>query len=92
MKLILAAFLTLPALAQMTPQTREAIDQAVTKIVAKSGIASASIAIVQDGKLAYAQAYGFADLETKKPATPAMRLQDRFQQQTDHRDRHSAAE
>jgi len=73
MKLILAAFLTLPALAQMTPQTREAIDQAVTKIVAKSGIASASIAIVQDGKLAYAQAYGFADLETKKPATPAMR-------------------
>jgi CubicO group peptidase (beta-lactamase class C family) len=71
--LFLTFLLTIRALAQMTPQTREAIDQAVAKVVAKSGIASASIAIVQDGKLAYAQAYGFADLETKKHATPAMR-------------------
>jgi CubicO group peptidase (beta-lactamase class C family) len=74
MKLIIvASLLTTCAFAQITPETRSAVDQAVTKVIAKSGIASASIAIVKDGKLAYAQAYGFADLESKKAATPAMR-------------------
>jgi CubicO group peptidase (beta-lactamase class C family) len=74
MKLIIfASLLTTCAFAQITPETRSAVDQAVTKVIAKSGIASASIAIVKDGKLAYEQAYGFADLESKKAATPAMR-------------------
>jgi CubicO group peptidase (beta-lactamase class C family) len=74
MKLLLSlSLLTISASAQITPETKSAIDQAVTKVVAKAGSASASIAIVKDGKLSYAQAYGFSDLESRKSATPAMR-------------------
>jgi len=32
-----------------------------------------TIAVVKDGKIAYARAYGNANLETKTPATPQMR-------------------
>ena len=42
-------------------------------ILAKTGAPSASVAVVRDGKLVYANAYGFAKLEPKTPATPQMR-------------------
>ncbi|HUR37178.1 MAG TPA: serine hydrolase domain-containing protein [Terriglobales bacterium] len=59
---------------EMLPaETRSAIDKGVEEALAKSGVPSASIAIVKDGKLAYAKAYGIADLSTKKPATTDMR-------------------
>jgi CubicO group peptidase (beta-lactamase class C family) len=52
---------------------RSRIDRAVTDALAKSGAPSASIAVVRNGALAYVQAYGTANLEAKRPATPQMR-------------------
>ena len=76
--LCLAALL---ALASAPASAREAlpaglsakIDKIATGALAKSGVPSASIAVVRDGKLAYAKAYGDARLDPKTPATPAMR-------------------
>ncbi len=41
--------------------------------LAKSEAPSASIAVVQDGKLVYANAYGFAQVDPKRPAEKTMR-------------------
>lgn len=49
------------------------VDRAVPGVLAGSGAPSASVAIVQEGKLAYARAYGLADVASKAPATPQMR-------------------
>ncbi|HET7706581.1 MAG TPA: serine hydrolase [Thermoanaerobaculia bacterium] len=49
------------------------VDKAVIDVLGKSGAPSASIAIVQDGKLAYTRAYGQADVASKTPASPQMR-------------------
>lgn len=49
------------------------IDQSVTEILAKTGVPSASIAIVKDGAVAYLKAYGQGHLDPSVPATPAMR-------------------
>lgn len=62
-----------PAIAQLTPDTLQQVDAIASKVLADTGEASLSIAIVKDGKLAYAQAYGDARLEPRVPATPAMR-------------------
>ncbi len=56
----------------LRPDIQHAIDKAVSDILAQTGAPSASIAVVKDGKLAYAHAYGWADVETHKPATTAM--------------------
>lgn len=70
---VLIALWSVPAFPQMSAANESAIDQAVTKILSKSGIASASIAVVENGRLAYAQAYGFSNLESRQRATTAMR-------------------
>ncbi len=49
------------------------IDKIAHDALAKSGVPSASIAVVRDGKLAYAKAYGHARLDPKTPATSAIR-------------------
>jgi CubicO group peptidase (beta-lactamase class C family) len=49
------------------------IDKIANDALAKSGVPSASVAVVRDGKLAYAKAYGNARLDPKTPATSAMR-------------------
>lgn len=49
------------------------IDKIANDALAKSGVPSASIAVVRDGKLVYAKAYGDARLDPKTPATPSMR-------------------
>jgi CubicO group peptidase (beta-lactamase class C family) len=49
------------------------VDKAVNEILARTGAPSASVAVVRDGKLVYANAYGVARLEPKTPATPQMR-------------------
>jgi len=77
--LIAAVFLALAtATAQqpadsLTADQRAAIDKAATEALKASGTPSASIAVVKDGKLAYARAYGDAKLEPPTPATPEMR-------------------
>src|SRR5690242_2141910 len=57
----------------LSPELRARIDKLATDALAQSGVPSASIAVVKDGKIAYLNAYGLARLEPKTPATPAMR-------------------
>ncbi|MGH8114459.1 MAG: serine hydrolase domain-containing protein [Rhodanobacteraceae bacterium] len=76
--LCLSALLTLasaPAFAQngLPAGLSARIDKIAQDALAKSGVPSASIAVVRDGKLAYVHAYGDARLDPKTPATPAMR-------------------
>jgi D-alanyl-D-alanine carboxypeptidase len=70
-KLLLVLFFVLPLAAQDVP--RAAIDQAVGDVLAKTGAPSVSIAVVRDGRLAYAHAYGNARVEPRMPATTEMR-------------------
>jgi CubicO group peptidase (beta-lactamase class C family) len=71
--LALVATLPLAASAQLAPDTLRAIDAIVTKALQDNAAPSASIAIVKDGKLAYAQAYGLASIDPARQATPQMR-------------------
>lgn len=65
----------LPAHAQSTlsRELRQKIDQAANDVLTRTGVPSASIAIVKDGQTAYLQAYGDARLEPRTPARPEMR-------------------
>src|SRR6267154_270652 len=71
----LLAFAIFPALAQgqLSPDLREKIDKIASEALAKSGVPSASIAIIKNGRLVYVKAYGDARLEPRMPATPEMR-------------------
>jgi CubicO group peptidase (beta-lactamase class C family) len=60
-------------LAQLSPGTGSAIDQAVAKVMAETGAPSASLAIVKDSRLVYVRAYGHARLQPPTPARPEMR-------------------
>ena len=51
----------------------EKIDKVATDTLTRTGVPSASIAIVKDGQIVYVKAYGDARLEPKTPASPQMR-------------------
>ena len=59
------------------PALRARIDRIAAQVLAQTGVPSASVAVVQHGKLVYTQAYGLARIATPTapalPATPAMR-------------------
>jgi D-alanyl-D-alanine carboxypeptidase len=59
------------------PALRAKIDRIAAQVLEQTGVPSASVAIVQHGKLVYTHAYGSARLATGSspaiPATPAMR-------------------
>src|ERR1041385_2028987 len=57
----------------LSPALRSRIDNLATDALAESGVPSASIAVVKDGKIVYLHAYGSARLEPKTPATSEMR-------------------
>jgi D-alanyl-D-alanine carboxypeptidase len=65
----------LPAFAQsqLSSETQAAIDKLATDTLAKTGVPSASVAVVKDGQITYLKAYGDARLEPRVPATPEMR-------------------
>lgn len=65
--------LTLANAQELSPELRGRIDKLANDALAKSGVPSASIAVVKDGKIVYLNAYGSARLEPKTPATSAMR-------------------
>ncbi len=73
---ILAATI-LPAAAQMqstlSAELRQKIDNASNDVLTKTGVPSASVAIVKDGQIAYLHAYGDARLDPQTPAQPEMR-------------------
>ena len=55
------------------PVLRERIDRIASQVLEQTGVPSASIAVVQHGKVVYTHAYGKARLQPPVPATPAMR-------------------
>ena len=57
----------------LAPQLRSSIDEIARSVLQTTGVPSASIAVVQDGKIAYVQAYGNARLDPNMAATSAMR-------------------
>jgi CubicO group peptidase (beta-lactamase class C family) len=61
----------------ISPDLRNRIDRIAAQVLEATGVPSASIAVVQHGKLVYTHAYGFARLATDSapavPATPALR-------------------
>jgi len=59
--------------AQLSQETKDAIDKLATETLTKTGVPSASLAIVKDGQIVYVKAYGDARLEPRTPATPEMR-------------------
>jgi CubicO group peptidase (beta-lactamase class C family) len=55
------------------PALKSRIDRIANQVLEQTGVPSASLAIVQHGKLVYAQAYGLATLQPPIAATPDMR-------------------
>ncbi len=54
-------------------ETQRKIDKLALDLLKKSGVPSASIAVVKDGRLAYVHAYGMANTKTHAPAATTMR-------------------
>ena len=70
---VAALSLALPAAAQTVDAAR--IDAAVASTLKEENAPSASVAVVKDGKIVYARAFGHADLAAGKPATTATRYE-----------------
>jgi CubicO group peptidase (beta-lactamase class C family) len=49
------------------------VDRIAREVLASTGVPSASLAIVKDGRIAYLEAYGDARLDPRTPARPGMR-------------------
>jgi len=63
---------TLPGWAEVPAATASAMDAAAAQVLAATGVPSASVAVVQDGKIAYVKAYGKARLAPAMDAAPEM--------------------
>jgi CubicO group peptidase (beta-lactamase class C family) len=70
---IACAFSPASAQTQLSTDLAEKIDKVANDTLARTGVPSASVAIVKDGQIVYVKAYGDAKLEPKTPATSAMR-------------------
>jgi D-alanyl-D-alanine carboxypeptidase len=57
----------------ISPEVKAKVDAAAEEVLAKTGVPSASIAIVEHGAIVYTHAYGKAKLDPPVAATPAMR-------------------
>ena len=75
--LVAAALTAIPAFAQtdgaFPADLRAGVDRIAREVLAKTGVPSASLAIVKDGRIAYVEAYGDARLDPRTPARPGMR-------------------
>ena len=71
--LVLLCAFPLAAFAQLSQETKDAIDKLATETLSRTGVPSASIAVVKDGQIVYTKAYGDARLEPKTAATSEMR-------------------
>ena len=73
--LVFMILVALPAFGQtlLPPDITEKIDKLAADTLARTGVPSASIAVVKDGQIVYLKAYGDAKLEPKTPATTQMR-------------------
>ncbi len=57
----------------ISPDLRAKIDRIAAQVLQQTGVPSASVAVVQHGRLVYTHAYGLARLQPPKKATPDMR-------------------
>jgi CubicO group peptidase (beta-lactamase class C family) len=71
--LLAASLLHAQVPAPISPRLREKVDATVRQALTTTGVPSASIAIVQNGAIAYLQAYGDGRLDPHTPAQPSMR-------------------
>ena len=75
--LLLAAAVPAQTVDAIDPALRRSIDRIANDVLEQTGVPSASLAVVQHGKLVYTQAYGMARLASDStpamPATPDMR-------------------
>src|SRR5215472_6275115 len=58
---------------QLSAELQQKIDKAASEALSKTGVPSASIAVVKDGQIAYLHAYGNARLDPVIAAKPGMR-------------------
>ncbi|HYX28874.1 MAG TPA: serine hydrolase domain-containing protein, partial [Pyrinomonadaceae bacterium] len=70
---ILLIAITASAQTELSADLIEKIDRVAADTLARTGVPSASIAVVKDGQIVYVKAYGDARLEPKTPATTQMR-------------------
>ena len=70
---VLAAALPMVAQNTLPAATATGIDAAAADVLKATGVPSASVAVVQGGKVAYVKAYGMARLEPALAAEPGMR-------------------
>lgn len=61
------------AVDSISPELKGKIDAAAKQVLAKTGVPSASVAVVEHGAIVYTQAYGKAKLDPPVDATSAMR-------------------
>ena len=71
--LLLVLFSSSAAQNDLSAELRASIDDAVRKALTTTGVPSASLAVVKDGKVAYLQAYGDARLDPPIPASSWMK-------------------
>ena len=70
---VLLALSSSGAQTDLAPDLRANIDDIAHQVLATTGVPSASVAVVKDGKIAYVQAYGNARLDPQTSASPGMR-------------------
>ena len=58
---------------KIDPALRAQVDRIAAQVLEQTGVPSASLAVVQNGRLVYTHAYGKATLSPAKEATPEMR-------------------
>ncbi len=73
MLLLAAGFTNANAQSQVPPDMQQKIDKVATEALAKTGVPSASVAVVKDGQIVYLHAYGNARLDPAVPAAAEMR-------------------
>ncbi|MEP6707761.1 MAG: serine hydrolase domain-containing protein [Pyrinomonadaceae bacterium] len=71
--ILVFANISATAQGQLPSDLREKIDKLAMDTLTSTGVPSASVAIVKDGRIVYVKAYGDARLEPRTPATPQMR-------------------
>jgi len=67
--LALAALSSCTLFAQLPADLEKKLDQRISSTLQKAGAPSVSVAVVEDGKLVYAKAFGTADLAAGRPAS-----------------------
>jgi CubicO group peptidase (beta-lactamase class C family) len=68
-----AAVAAAPSRAEAPPTLEASVDEAAAEVLAATGVPSASVAVVRDGAIFLAKAYGRARLEPEVAARPQMR-------------------